>query len=82
MDDRERRVLMEATVHLPALRAVLERGQQRSDWRGAWVLEATVAELDEIYSLVEALTDATPSRERRELLDGLRASLCTSMDGF
>jgi hypothetical protein len=33
-------------------------------------------------TLVEHLTDRTRSRKRRELLDDLRASLCSSMDGF
>jgi hypothetical protein len=34
-----------------------------------------------VYTLVEELTDRT-SRKRRELLDDMRASLCTAMDGF
>jgi hypothetical protein len=38
--------------------------------------------LDELYSLVEALMGGTRSRRRLELLDGLRASLCSSIDGF
>jgi hypothetical protein len=41
-----------------------------------------VAELDEMYSLVEALMDATRGRKRLEILEGLRASLCHSIDGF
>ena len=39
-------------------------------------------ELDELYTLVEGLTDRTRSRKRHELLDDLRASLSVSMDGF
>ena len=46
------------------------------------LLQATVDELDEIYTLVEHLTDATRSRRRIELLDGMRMDLCTAMDGF
>jgi hypothetical protein len=46
------------------------------------VLQATLDELDAIYTLVEDLTDATRSRRRIELLDSLRADLCDVMDGF
>lgn len=75
-------MLFEATSHLPTLRAVLERAQQRSDLGGRWLVQSTVAELDEMYSLVEALMDATRGRKRLEILEGLRASLCHSIDGF
>lgn len=75
-------MLLDATPQLPALRAVLERAQQRSDLGGRWLVQSTVAELDEMYSLVEALMDATRARKRLEILEGLRASLCHSMDGF
>lgn len=81
-DDQERGVLLEATPHFPTLRAVLERAQQRSDLGGRWLVQSTVAELDEMYSLVEALMDATRGRKRLEILEGLRASLCHSIDGF
>jgi hypothetical protein len=39
-------------------------------------------ELDEIYTPVEHLTDAPRSRRRIELLDDLRAGLCSAMDRF
>lgn len=81
-DEQERALLWEATTNLPELRAVLERAQQRSDLGGRWLVQSNVAELDEMYSLVEALMDATRARKRLEILDGLRASLCHSMDGF
>jgi len=42
----------------------------------------TVDELDQVYTLVEDLTDATRRRRRIQLLDGLRMSLCTAIDGF
>jgi hypothetical protein len=35
-----------------------------------------------MYSLVEALMDATRSRRKLDQLEGLLATLCTSMDGF
>ena len=44
--------------------------------------EASVDELDEMYSLVEALMDGTRSRRRFDQLTGMRATLCTSIDGF
>ena len=81
-DDEERSVLLAATTHIPSLRAVIARASPAADMPGILILQATVDELDEVYTLVEHLTDATRSRRRIELLDGLRASLCTSMDGF
>jgi len=81
-DDEERSVLLAATTNIPPLRAVVARASPAADMEGILILQATVDELDEVYTLVEHLTDATRSRRRIELLDGLRASLCTSMDGF
>jgi hypothetical protein len=81
-DDDERKVLFEATTHIPELRALIARGRIEPRIPGVFVVDATVAELNEVYTLVEELTDCTRSRRRIDLLDGLRASLCTSMDGF
>jgi hypothetical protein len=81
-DDGERETLIAATVEIPELRAVIERASRRTDLRNLWVVEASVAELDEMYSLVEALMDGTRSRRRLDQLDGMRATLCTSIDGF
>jgi hypothetical protein len=46
------------------------------------MVQATLDELDEVDTLVEHLTDMTRRRRKIELLDGLRASLCSVMDGF
>ena len=81
-DDGEREILVAATAAIPGLRGVVERAGQRADLQGLWVVEASVDELDEIYSLVEALMDGTRSRRRREQLEGMRATWCTSIDGF
>jgi hypothetical protein len=81
IDDEERRVLLEATAGIPELQAVLVCAKQRPDL-GVWLVEASVSELDELYSFVGALMDATRSRKRLDLLDGLLATLCTSIDGF
>lgn len=81
-DEAERKVLGPATAGLPHLRAVLARGTPRDDIPGLILVGATPRELDELYSLVEALTDMTRSRSRIEILDGLRASLCSAIDGF
>jgi len=81
-DEEERAVLLAGTTHIRPLRAVVARASPAVGMEGILILQATVDELDEIYTLVEHLTDATRSRRRIELLDGLRASLCTSMDGF
>jgi hypothetical protein len=61
---------------------VLDRAQPRADLGGMWVVTASVRELDDMYSLVQALMDGTRSRRRLEALDGLLATLCTSIDGF
>ena len=81
-DDGEREVLVAATVEIPELRDVVERAGRRAELGNLWVVEASVDELDEMYSLVEALMAGTRSRRRRELLYGMRATLCTSMYGF
>ena len=81
-DDGERAVLAAATVAIPTLRAVIARAEQRADLGGLWVVEASVKELDEMYSLVEALMDGTKGRRRLEQLEGILAGLSTSMDGF
>jgi hypothetical protein len=81
-DDGERELLVAATTAIPALREVVERAGRRTELNGLWVVEASVDELDEMYSLVEALMDGTRSRRRLEQLEGMRATLCTSIDGF
>jgi len=81
-DDEERGVLVEGAAGIPALQSVLARAERRAELDGAWVVQATVEELDEMYDLVGALMDATRSRRRLDLLDGLLASLSTSIDGF
>jgi len=79
-EDEERKVLIAATTDAPALRAIFARARPHAELPGLLLLKATVKELDEVYTLVEELTDATRSRNRIDLLDGLRASLCSSMD--
>ena len=81
-DDKSRDVLLAATTHTPPLRAVIARASPAAEIKGLLILQATRDELDEIYTLVEQLTDATRSRRRIELLDGLRADLCGAMDSF
>lgn len=81
-DDEGREVLLAGTTHIPSLRAIVARASPTAEVEGLMLLHATVDELDEIYTLVEHLTDATRSRRRIELLDGMRMDLCTAMDGF
>jgi hypothetical protein len=81
-DDESRKVLREATTYIPALRAVIARARPADSVPGLLIVDATVDELDELYTLVEHLYDATRSRRRLDMLDGLRASLCSAMDGF
>ena len=81
-DDEERSALLAGTTHIPSLRAVVSRASPAAEIKGLLILQATIDELDEVYTLVEHLTDMTRSRRKIELLDGLRASLCSAMDGF
>jgi hypothetical protein len=81
-DDEGREVLLAATHHIPSLRAIVARATPAADVPGLLLVQATVDELDAIYTRVEQLTDATRSRRRIELLDGMRADLCTAIDGF
>ena len=60
----------------------IERAERRAGFGGMWLVQATVRELDEMYSLVEALMAGTRSRKRLDVLEGMRASLCNSIDGF
>jgi hypothetical protein len=73
-DEGQRRLLWAATTELPELRAIVERAQPQNEVPGMLVLRATVEELDEMYSLVEELTDGSRSRKRRDLLDDLCSS--------
>jgi hypothetical protein len=82
MDEEERSLLRAATSSIPELRVLVSRGTPREDIPGLLLVEATVAELDELYALVAALMDARGGRRRREILDGLLRSLCTAIDGF
>ena len=81
-DEEERAELLAGTSHIPALRAVVARASPSTEIKGFLMVQATLDELDEVYTLVEHLTDMTRSRRKIELLDGLRASLCSVMDGF
>lgn len=82
IDDQERELLISATTNIRELRAVIARARPDVELDGLLLIEATVDELDDMYTLVEELTDVTRSQRRIELLDGLRASLSTSIDGF
>lgn len=81
-DDAERELLIAATGEIPTLRAVIDRAERRAGFDGLWLVKSNVEELDEMYSLVQALMDGTRGRKKLDLLDGMLATLCTSMDGF
>jgi hypothetical protein len=82
LEDEDRDVLLAATSWIPSLRAVLARAQPVDTVPGLVRIEATVAELDQMYTLVDDLSDVTRGRRKLERLDGLRASLSTAIDGF
>lgn len=81
-DDAERELLIGATAEIPTLRSIIERAERRADLDGMWLVKSNVEELDEMYSLVQALMGGTRGRKKLDLLDGMLATLCTSMDGF
>ena len=72
-DDSERGVLVDATTNIPELQALVARAQRRSEFGGVWLVEAAVRELNEMYSLVEALMDGTRVSDRRSALTIARA---------
>lgn len=59
---------------------MVARAGRRPELGNLWVVEANVGELDEMYSL--GAMDGTRSRRRLDKLDGMLATLCTSIDGF
>lgn len=82
VDEESRDLLLAATKGLPALRAIVARTSPVAEVPGFLRIDATLAELDDVYSLVEELTDGTRSRRRIDLLEELRGSLCDAMDRF
>lgn len=80
--DEQRKVLLTATAGLPELEELVRRATPHAEITGLWVVWATGHELDEMYSLVEALEHGGRGRKRRELLEAMRMSLCSSIDGF
>ena len=81
-DDGKRDVLVGATAQVPTLRAVVARAERRADLDGLWVVQASVRELDEMYSLVEALMGGTRSRRRLELLEGMVTAIVRAHSHF
>lgn len=81
-DDEGREFVLEMTEGIPELRAMVARAQRQAGEGGMWLVKATVDELDQMYDLAQAMMDATRSRRRLDMLEGMLASLCTSMDGF
>ncbi len=49
-DDKSRDVLLAATTRTPPLRAVIVRASPAAEIKGLLILQATVDELDEIYT--------------------------------
>jgi hypothetical protein len=82
LDQESRDVLYAATALIPSLRAIVARASPVAEIEGFLRVDATIDELDELYTLIEQLTDLTRSRRRIELLDDLRRSLCGAMDRF
>jgi hypothetical protein len=82
IDDEDRGVVLAATLWIPSLRAVIARAYPVDTVPGLLLVQATVDELDLMYTLVEDLTDVTRGRRKQAQLDALRATLSNAMDGF
>jgi hypothetical protein len=82
LDQESRDVLYAATARIASLRAIVARASPVAEIEGFLRVDATVDELDELYTLIEQLSDQTRSGRRRELFDDLRRSLCGAMDRF
>jgi hypothetical protein len=80
--DDEGRAVLRAAAYNPLLRAVISRARPAPDVPGLLIVEATVEELDEMYTLVEHLEAMTRGRRRRDLFRGMRADLSVAIDGF
>lgn len=68
IDDAERDFLREHTADMFELRSIISRARPHVEVPGLLLIDATVEELDEMYTLVEELTDVMPRGRRRELL--------------
>ena len=82
LDEDERALLWRQTAQLPELRAVIVRASPLPDEPSIYRVPAALEELDEIYTLIEELSDVLSNRRDKDLLDGIRESLCVTMDGF
>jgi hypothetical protein len=82
VDEESRDVLYEATALIPELRAIIARATPVAEIPGFLRIDASVEELDDLYTLVEQLTDMTRSRRRIEHFDDLRRGLSSAIDGF
>ncbi len=81
-DEEQREVLLGASDKFPELAGLVLRAGRHPEIAGLWMVWATGHELDAVYSIVEALEHGVRGRKRRELLEGIRMSLCSSIDGF
>ena len=82
VDEESRDMLLAATKALPAVRAIVARTSPVAEVPGFLRIDATLAELDAMYTFVEQLACGTRSRRRREIWEELRGSLCDAMDRF
>jgi hypothetical protein len=82
VDEESRDLLLAATKALPALRAIVTRASPVEEVPGFLRIDATLAELDALYTFVEQLACGTRSRRRRAMWEELRGSLCDAMDRF
>jgi hypothetical protein len=80
-EEADRGFLVKATTSIPELRAIVARASPAEDDPELLLVEASVEELDEMYSLVEALMDSV-SRAKIDALDAMLASLSSSIDGI
>jgi hypothetical protein len=79
-DEKGRLLLDTITTGFAELRCIVARASPDGD--GFYSLEATVDELDELYSLGQLLRDRSRHPDRLAMLWGMLRSLSSAIDGF
>jgi hypothetical protein len=79
-DEKGRLLLDTITTGFAELRCIVARASPDGD--GFYSLEATVDELDELYSLGQLLRDRSRHPDRLAMLWGMLGSLSSAIDGF
>jgi hypothetical protein len=81
-NDADRALLLEATAERPELRALVARARRTAELPGLWTLQASKAELFDLWELDDELMDGQMSPQRFDQLDGMLETLDLTIDGI